>query len=84
MYVSHLALDIILTGCSYNHLKAFNTGGFIEGANLKTFTISDCVNMVNITAVNKGSFIQSASTALNTFSMTGCSFDCLSGVVVPT
>ena len=52
MYVSHLALDVILTGCSYNHLKAFNTGGFIEGANLKTFTISDCVNMVNITAVN--------------------------------
>lgn len=52
MYVSHLALDIILTGCSYNHLKALNTGGFIEGANLKTFTISDCINMVNITAVN--------------------------------
>ena len=52
MYVSHLALDIILTGCSYNHLKAAKTGGFIEGANLKTFTISDCINMVNITAVN--------------------------------
>jgi hypothetical protein len=84
MYVSHTALDIILTGCSYNHLKAFNTGGFIEGVNLKTFTISNCINMVNITAVNQGSFISSSSTSLTSFSMTGCNFDCLSGVNPPT
>jgi hypothetical protein len=67
MYVNHPNLALTLTGCSYNHFYSDTTGGFIEGIQLSSFTISTCTNMKNITARMGGSFFQSSSTSLTLF-----------------
>ena len=76
LYVNNPSLSISTSGCDWNHLYSTNSGGFIYGASLKSFSLTGC-NMLNITSKVSGSFFVTTATGYD-FAISTCIFKCLS------
>jgi hypothetical protein len=76
IYTSNPDLVIQSTSCSYSHLVAGTSGGFVEGYSLTQLKVNTCpIDMINITASTTGSFITSAKSGL-VFEVTSCNLYC--------